>query len=149
MRNDPRWRDLAAYPYAVTLEMRYGDMDVWRHLNNVSAARFYEEGRIRFMDDLRKREAEYGRQRFRLMVAHTAIDYLAEGHYPHPITVGVGIVSLGNSSYRVGEALFQQGKCIGLADVVLTHIGENGSAPLPEIVRATHGNYLLPSDGAA
>ena len=40
MRSDVRRRDLAAYPFAVTLEMRYGDMDVWRHLNNVAAARF-------------------------------------------------------------------------------------------------------------
>ena len=145
MRNDPGRRDPAAYPFAVTLEMRFGDMDVWRHLNNVSAARFYEEGRIRFMSHLREAHADYGAKRFRLMVAHTAIDYLAEGQYPHPITVGVGVVSLGNSSYRVGEALFQQDRCIGLADVVLTHIGETGTAPLPVIVRETLGRYLLPA----
>ena len=143
MRNDPRRRDPAAYPFAVTLEMRFGDMDVWRHLNNVSAARFYEEGRIRFMQHLREAHADYGAQRFRLMVAHTAIDYLAEGQYPHPITVGIGVVGLGNSSYRVGEALFQQGRCIGLADVVLTHIGENGATPLPAVMRETLGSYLL------
>jgi len=143
VRKDPRRRDSAAYPFAATLEMRYGDMDVWRHLNNVAAARFYEEGRIRFMDDLRKREPDYAKQRFRLMVAHTAIDYLAEGHYPHPITVGVGIAGIGNSSYRVGEALFQQGRCIGLADVVLAHVGEDGPAPLPAVVRETLARYLL------
>lgn len=143
MRNDPRRRDPAAYPFAVTLEMRYGDMDVWRHLNNVSAARFYEEGRIRFMDDMRRREPDYAKQRLRLMVAHTAIDYLAEGQYPHPITVAVGIVSLGNTSYRVGQALFQQGKCIGLADVVLTHVSESGAAPLPAIMRETLGKYVI------
>ena len=143
MRNDPRRRDPGAYPFAVTLEMRYGDMDVWRHLNNVAAVRFYEEGRIRFMDHLRRANAEYAAQRFRLMVAHTAVDYLAEGHYPHTITVRVGIVSLGNSSYRVGQALFQQDRCIGLADVVLTHIGEKGAAPLPPIMRATLERYLL------
>lgn len=145
MRDDPRRRDPAAYPFAVTLDMRYGDMDVWRHLNNVSAARFYEEGRLRFMHEVREANPDYAAQRFRLMVAHTAIDYLAEGHYPHPITVGVGVVALGNSSYRVGEALFQQGRCIGLADVVLAHIGEAGAAPLPAIVRATLERYLLPA----
>ncbi len=143
MRNDPGRRALAAYPFAATLEMRYGDMDVWRHLNNVAAARFYEEGRIRFMDDLRRREPDYARLRFRLIVAHAAIDYLAEGHYPHPITVAVGILSLGNSSYRVGEALFQQDRCIGLCDVVLTHIGDAGPAPLPPLLRDTLERYRL------
>jgi acyl-CoA thioester hydrolase len=148
MRNDPWRRDPAAYPFAVTLEMRFGDMDVWRHLNNVSAARFYEEGRIRFMEHVRRTNADYAAQRFRLMVAHTAMDYLAEGEYPHPITVAVGVVSLGNSSYRVGEALFQEGRCIGLADVVLTHIGEAGAAPLPAIMRSTLERYLLGSKPA-
>lgn len=143
MRSDPRRHDAAAYPYAVTLEMRYGDMDVWRHLNNVSAARFYEEGRIRFMDHVRRTNADYAAHRFRLMVAHTAIDYLAEGHYPHPITVCVGLVGFGNSSYRVGEDLLQQDRCIGLSDVVLTHIGEAGSATLPPIMRSTLKRYLL------
>ena len=143
MRNDPRRRCPAAYPFAVTLEMRYGDMDVWRHLNNVAAVRFYEEGRIRFMDHLRQANPDYAAQRFRLMVAHTAVDYLAEGHYPHPITVRVGVVSLGNSSYRVGQALFQHDRCIGLADVVLTHIGEHGAVPLPPVMRTTLEKYLL------
>jgi acyl-CoA thioester hydrolase len=143
MRNDPGRRDPSAYPFAVTLEMRFGDMDVWRHLNNVSAARFYEEGRIRFMNHMRQAHADYSAHRFRLMVAHTAIDYLAEGQYPHPITVGVGVVSLGNSSYRVGEALFQQDRCIGLADVVLTHMGENGATPLSAIMRSTLQRYAL------
>lgn len=143
MRNDPGRRDPAAYPFAVTLEMRYGDMDVWRHLNNVAAVRFYEEGRIRFMDHVRRANADYAAQRFRLMVAHTAVDYLAEGQYPHPITVRVGVVSLGNSSYRVGQALFQQERCIGLADVVLTHVGDGGAAPLPAIVRSALERYRL------
>ena len=143
MRNDPGRRDPATYPFAVTLEMRYGDMDVWRHLNNVAAVRFYEEGRIRFMDHVRRANADYAAHRFRLMVAHTAVDYLAEGHYPHPVTVRVGVVSLGNSSYRVGQALFQQECCIGLADVVLTHVGEAGAAPLPGIVRTTLERYKM------
>lgn len=144
MRSDPRRRDLAAYPFAATLEMRFGDMDVWRHLNNVSAVQFYEEGRIRFMDHVRRTHADYAGQRFRLMVAHAAVDYLAEGQYPHPITVAVGVANLGNSSYRVGHALFQQDRCIGLCDVVLAHIGESGGAPLPAIMRETLRHYLLP-----
>jgi acyl-CoA thioester hydrolase len=145
MRNDPRRRDPATYPFAATLEMRFGDMDVWRHLNNVAAVRLYEEGRIRFLDHVRRENPDYAAQRFRLMVAHASVDYLAEGHYPHPIEVRLGVAAIGNSSYRVGEALFQQGRCIGLADVVLAHIGDAGAAPLPDIMRSTLGRYLVAS----
>lgn len=141
MRNDPRRRDLAAYPFAATLEMRFGDMDVWHHLNNVAAVRFYEEGRIRFLAELRRRETAW--ERYRMMVAHASVDYLAEGKYPRAITVAVGIVSLGSKSFRFGEALFQEGRCIGLADVVLTHIGDDGPSPLPDAMRATLEKYLI------
>jgi acyl-CoA thioester hydrolase len=143
MRDDPRRREPAAYPFAATLEMRFGDMDVWRHLNNVAAVRLYEEGRIRFMAHLRDANPDFAAQHFRLMVAHAAVDYLAEGQYPHPIAVGVGVASIGNRSYRVGHALFQQDRCIGLADVVLTHIADAGAAPLPPVMRATLERYLL------
>lgn len=141
MRADPRRRDPAAYPFAVALEMRFGDMDVWHHLNNVSAMRFYEEGRIRFMAELRRRESAWGR--YRLMVAHAMVDYLAEGQYPQAISVAVGVVSLGTTSFRFGEALFQADRCIGLADVVLTHIGDDGPSPLPAPMRATLEKYLI------
>lgn len=141
MRDDPRRRDPALYPFAVALEMRFGDMDVWHHLNNVSAMRFYEEGRIRFMAELRRREA--GWDRYRLMVAHASVDYLGEGRYPHAISVGVGIASLGTKSFRFAQALFQQDRCIGLAEVVLTHIGDDGPSPLPDPMRATLSKYLI------
>lgn len=141
MRHDPRRRTLAAYPFVATLEMRFGDMDIWHHLNNVAAVRFYEEGRIRFMAELRRRET--GWERYRMMVAHASVDYLAEGRYPHPITIGVGIVSLGSKSFRFGEALFQEERCIGLAEVVLTHIGDSGPSPLPAPMRATLEKYLI------
>jgi len=141
MRANPRRRDPAAYPFTVALEMRFGDMDVWHHLNNVSAMRFYEEGRIRFMAELRRREADW--DRYRLMVAHASVDYLGEGRYPHAISVGVGITSLGTSSFRFAEALFQQDRCIGLAEVVLTHIGDEGPSPLPAPMRATLAKYLI------
>ena len=143
MRNDSGRRHLATYPFVLTLDMRFGDMDVWRHLNNVSAVQFYEEGRIRFMNHVRADHPDFGAHRFRLMVAHAAVDYLAEGEYPHPITVGVGIASLGTRSYRVGHALFQRDRCIGLCDVVLAHIGEGGTSPLPDVMRTTLEHYVL------
>jgi acyl-CoA thioester hydrolase len=132
MRDDPRRRDLAAYPFRIEMVPRFGDMDLNQHLNNVAVARFYEEGRVRFHFDLHRRP---GLERFRGFIAHLAIDYLAEGHWPDPVEIGVGIVHIGGSSYRLGLAMFQRGVCIGLCDSVLVHRGEQGSAPLPPLLR--------------
>lgn len=132
MRDDPRRRDLAAYPFRIEMVPRFGDMDLNQHLNNVAVARFYEEGRVRFHFDLHRRP---GLERFRGFIAHLAIDYLAEGHWPDPVEIGVGVVHIGGSSYRLGLAMFQRGVCIGLCDSVLVHRDEHGNAPLPPLLR--------------
>jgi acyl-CoA thioester hydrolase len=143
VRNDPRRRELAAYPFSVAVPVRFGDMDIFRHVNNVAIARFYEEGRLRFMASLRAEDEVFANTAFRLIVAHVGIDYLGEAGYPEDITVGVAVASLGNTSFRYAEALFQQGRCIGLAEVVLTHLESGKPTALPETVRAALGRYLL------
>jgi len=133
MKDDPRRRHVAAYPFRIELVPRFGDMDLNRHLNNVAVARFYEEARVRFHFSLHERP---GLERFRVFIAHIAIDYLAEGNWPDPLEVGVGVVHVGGSSYRLGLGMFQRGACIGLCDSVLVHLGEGSSAPLPPLLRA-------------
>lgn len=134
MRNDPRRRALAAYPFQIDMVPRFGDMDPNRHLNNVAIARYYEEGRVRFHWHLRDIHPDL--VHFRVLVARVAIDYLGEGHWPRPLKVGAGIAELGGSSYRIGLGLFQNDTCIGLCDSVLVHRGEVGSAALPPLLRA-------------
>ena len=141
MRDDPRRRTLANYPFRFELQPRFGDMDVLHHFNNATLARFYEEGRVRFHAELRARFADYAAARGRVLVAHVSIDYLAEGHYPEPLTLGLGVLHLGTRSYRLGLGLFQNGSCLGLCDTVLVQTGEQGSGPLPAIVRAALESY--------
>lgn len=133
LADDPRRLVPDAYPVALTLDTRFGDMDRNRHLNNVALARLYEEARVRFNMMLRAGAADPSRVSF--LVAHVAIDYLAEGHYPDPAEMRLAVVGIGRSSYRLGQAIFQRGHCIGLADTVLVHRGEEGPAPLPDAWR--------------
>ena len=141
MRNDPRRRDPAAYPWSAALETRFTDMDVNRHLNNVAVSRLYEEGRVRFNWRLRETHPELGHVRY--LVGHVAIDYLAEGHYPDPVTIGYGVQSLGNTSYRAAMGMFQRGQCIGLCDTVMVHRGLDGPSALPEALRVVLGEWVL------
>jgi acyl-CoA thioester hydrolase len=134
MKADPRRRDLAAYPWSATLETRFADMDVNRHLNNVAIARFFEETRIRFNWGLIAR-AELS-QRPHYLVAHVAIDYLGEGRYPDPVTMTYAVGHIGSSSFRSLMGMFQNGACIALCDSVLVHRGPAGPSPLPAELRA-------------
>ncbi len=140
MRNDPRRRDLAAYPWSHVLETRFSDMDVNRHLNNVAVAQLYEETRVRFNWGLRSAHPEL---KPRYLVGRVEIDYLGEGLYPQPVTAAYGLASIGNTSFRAAMGLFQQDRCIGLCDTVMVHRGADGPAPLPEPLRAVLGEWLL------
>lgn len=140
MRHDPRRLDPAAYPWTVEVATRFGDMDLNAHLNNVAVARLYEEGRVRFNWHLRAAHP-IGRPRF--VVARIAIDYLDEGRYPAPVTVGFAALSLGNTSYVAALAVFQAGACFGVCDTVMVHRGDAGPAPLPPALRSALGDYGL------
>lgn len=134
MKDDVLRRDLAAYPFRIDIVPRFGDMDPNRHLNNVAIARFYEEGRVRLHWNIRN--ANPGIGSFHVLVAHVAIDYLGEGHWPDPLRLGAGIAAIGGRSYRIGLALFQADVCIGLCDSVLLYRSSAPSSTLPPVLRA-------------
>ena len=141
MRTDLRRHDLASYAWHIELAVRFGDMDPNRHLNNVAVARLFEEARVRFHATLRA-ENEIGRPRF--LVANVSIDYIAEGLYPDPARIGLGIAAIGTKSYRVALGLFQQGRTIALCDTALVYRGEDGGAAvLHDDLRPVLEGYAL------
>lgn len=139
-RHDPRRLDASAYPWSVGLETRFGDMDVNFHLNNVAIAGLYEEARVRFNWHIRD-NYPVGQPRF--VVARLEIDYLDEGKYRVPTSMGVAVVATGSSSWRVAMGLFQPDGCIGLSDTVMVHRGDTGSAPIPDSLRVALGDFAL------
>jgi acyl-CoA thioester hydrolase len=148
MKADPRRRDLAAYPASLTLETRFADMDVNGHLNNVAFARLFEETRVRFnrgnLRDSGPATPAPGERRSSFVVAHVAIDYLAEGNYPATVTIGYAIARIGSSSFTVAMAAFQEGSCIALCDSVLVHRDPtSGPAPIPPALRERLEGFAL------
>ncbi len=127
---DEAWRrEPASYPFCAALQTRYGDMDANAHLNNVAIARLFEEARLRF--HMAARAAASAIDPSGVMIAHIAIDYLAEGSYPGDVEAGVGVETLGNRSYRLAIGLFQGGRAMAVASCVMVH--RDG---MPEEMRA-------------
>ena len=139
----------ATYPWSVDIAPRFGDLDPLRHLNNAALARFYEDARVRFIDSIGMRAAlEPG---FGFVVAEVAIQYLAEGRYPEVVTASSGLLRLGRSSLTIGQALFQDGGCIGTGESTLVYVrrGEGGARPLPEPARQRVLAYPLATQSGA
>lgn len=123
-RPDPRRQELRRYPFTVELQTRWGDMDALHHLNNSALARYYEEARVRF---LALAQADLPDPP-RVMVGSLRIDYLRQAHHPAPMVAAVGVAAVGGSSIRLLQALFQDGACVGLADVTLVRTNADRGA---------------------
>jgi acyl-CoA thioester hydrolase len=123
---DPSRLRPEAYPFRLEITTRVSDNDGYGHLNGIRIGHYYEEGRASFyktLGDLRRHP--------RVVVAELKIRYLAEGFWPGLVEVGTGIVRVGSSSFVMGQALWQDGTCIGLCDTVLVHSADGRSSPLP------------------
>lgn len=132
MRHDPARLELARYPWAVEIPTRFGDLDPLGHLNNVAVAGLYEDARVRFNTIF---DLSTHRGAGRTVVGKVALHYLAEGRYPAPVVCAAAVLHVGNSSWEVGLALFQNGVCIGLCETVLVHTEDGRPARLPDALR--------------
>lgn len=148
-RPSPERLQLSTYPIQLPMELRFGDLDPLRHLNNVAIARLYEEGRVRFLDGSGVRERLEPKHWF--VIAELTVQYLAEGFYPDPVVVGTGVLRVSASAFTLAHALFQNGRCIGTSDGVLVHVNreEGGARRLPEAARALLRDWSLPGADAA
>jgi acyl-CoA thioester hydrolase len=147
VKPDPKRADPARYPYSFEVQPRFNDMDVLRHLNNVALAAVYEEGRIamhRAFDKNHIREPGT-----RTVVAQVNISYLDEGHYPDVLEVAAGVSRIGRSSYTILQGLFQNGRCIGVADTVIVNTKDGRSHPLTPAFRAGLETLKIDIEGDA
>jgi acyl-CoA thioester hydrolase len=144
MRPDPRRLRLESYPFVAEVPARFGDVDPLRHLNNVAIAGIYEEGRVQLH---RRIEADLVREKDSVtVIAQVTLRYLAEGFYPATLQVASGILKIGGSSYEMGSALFQDGRCIGLSETVLVYTRERRAHPMPQALRDALSAFELAAD---
>ena len=146
MKINPGLLDPNIYRHSIEITPRFSDIDAQNHLNNSRITEFYQEARVSFSARL---EREHGFKRpagSRSLVAHIAIDYLAEVNYPRPVTVKLGVANVGRTSQTLAIALFSEDRCAGFAKVILVNADANGPAPINDEWRQVLNLYALPPD---
>lgn len=90
------------------VEVRWGDMDAFGHVNNAVYFTYCESARIRYFDEIpleRYREAE---EHGPALVSAT-VNFRAQVHYPASLEVGARVTSLGGRSFTHEYVVFRAG----------------------------------------
>jgi acyl-CoA thioester hydrolase len=139
-RPDPSLLDPARYPFHCTIDTRFGDLDINRHVNNVAMARIFEDGRVRLF-----RASGYGTHHgsAQNMVASVAIEYLAEANYPAPITLHMGVSGIGRTSHTIAQLAMQDDLPVAFAQTVVVAVGKDGPVLISDDVRAAMSIWMF------
>lgn len=113
----------------VDIQLRWGDLDLNAHVNNVIYARLLEEARVRAMS----RWFSDGVPRIPVLVARQDIEFRSVLHYsPDPVVVGLAITRLGTSSYTIGSTITApDGTLCAVARTTMVTIDPTTSRPMP------------------
>jgi acyl-CoA thioester hydrolase len=129
----PRLED---FPYRITDNVRYADLDPNQHVNNAVYASYFETGRVTLMKDRCHGLMPEG---FSWMMVRLDMHFRAELRWPGQIEMGLGLVKFGRTSVTFDQVVFSEGKCVASAQSVSVLIDEATRKPAPltaEIVAA-------------
>jgi acyl-CoA thioester hydrolase len=83
--------------------VRFSDVDVYGHVNNVKYFEFYQEARLAFLMSLGRAEGEQG---FSLVVARLDVDYKRPILFrPEPFGVETWVTRVGTSSFGIASEI--------------------------------------------
>lgn len=129
---------LAGYPVVTETPVAWSDMDVFRHVNNTTYFRWFENARVAYLERVRFiGEEEQGG--ISAIIHSTQCRYRRPVVYPDRVHTGARTVEVGSDrfvmEYRVVSEAQQAIAAEGSAIVVSYDYRAGCKAPLPETVR--------------
>lgn len=124
------------FGYLCPVDSRWADNDIYGHINNVAYYSYFDSTINRYLIEqggLNIHDGEVVGY-----VVSSGCDYFEAAAYPEPLTVGMRVDKLGNSSVRYGLALFGaagDAKALGFVVHVFVHQESGRPVPIPENLR--------------
>ena len=128
------------YPMRSEVDLRYSDLDVNCHLNNVALIDILQEARGRYHRESGMVKASVD---FTLMVANLSVQFLGEAFYGNPIICYTGLRALGRTSQTVAQLALQGDKQVAYAETVMVTISNGKPAPHPADYREAMMSWLI------
>jgi acyl-CoA thioester hydrolase len=121
----PRLED---FPYRLTDNVRFADLDPNQHVNNAVYATYFETGRVTFMKDPDRRLVPEG---LAWIMVRLDIHFRAELRWPGQIELGLGVARFGRTSVTFDQVVFSEGRCVASARAVTVLIDDVTRKPTP------------------
>jgi len=121
----PRLED---FPYRLSDNVRFGDLDPNQHVNNAVYATYFETGRVTLMKD-----PQYGLTPPGLawIMVRLDIHFRSELRWPGKIELGLGVSKFGRTSVTFDQVVFSEGKCVASVVSVGVLIDDATRRPTP------------------
>jgi acyl-CoA thioester hydrolase len=121
----PRLED---FPYRLSDNVRFADLDPNHHVNNAVYATYFETGRVTLMKD---RSVGLTPEGLAWILVRLDIHFRAELRWPGSIELGLGVAKFGRTSVTFDQVVFSQGRCVASAQSVNVLIDEASRRPTP------------------
>ena len=119
---------LEDFPYRLTDNVRFADLDPNHHVNNAVYATYFETGRVTLMKDHSSGLMPPG---LGWIMVRLDIHFRTELRWPGAIEMGLGLVKFGRTSVTFDQVVFSEGKCVASAQSVTVLIDESMRKPTP------------------
>lgn len=121
--------DPAGFAHWTPVVLRFRDLDLLGHVNNVNLAGWLEDGRVALELPVQPITADYVGPVIVLVDLH--IQYLEEIRMGAEVRVGTRVERIGTSSVTIGQAVFADGTCAAIAEAVEVLIDDRTRKPMP------------------
>jgi acyl-CoA thioester hydrolase len=130
---------LADFPVVVATPVAWGDMDYFRHVNNIVFFRYFESARIAYLERIGF-ERELEESGIGPILGATDCRFRRPVTYPDVVLVGARTVELAEDRFRMEYRLVSESQRAVAAEgggtLVAFDYRRNCKAPLPRAVRA-------------
>lgn len=107
--------------------VRFGDLDVIGHVNNLAMGSYFENARVAL---LRKVFPNWPNGETLFVLVQTRFDYFYELNYPAQLRIGTRLLSFGRSSMRLGAALYHDTELVAQSTTVSVLINQETRKPV-------------------
>ena len=142
-RLDRTLTEPTAFGHWTPVTLRFRDLDLLGHVNNVNLAGWLEDGRVALELPVQPLSVAYVGPVIVLVDLH--VQYIEEIRPGSEIRVGTRVQRIGTSSVTLGQAVFADGRAAAIAEAVEVLIDHESRRPMswPPAFRALFERFRL------